>query len=128
MRSAWFHVRWKVYIDIESVEASINLKVTWDESKKEHWDLSHAFDDASLQGTAVPYHFKDDWPGRFNGLEHNFTEQFKQFEGTLANGLRDQGKLFLPGNGVLLFKNGTFNTEGDLLVEVKFDCGNTGLP
>ncbi|KAK4695853.1 hypothetical protein P7C71_g1976, partial [Lecanoromycetidae sp. Uapishka_2] len=76
-----------------------------------------------------------DWPGMSSNLDDYgryvqsyldgiFAWRMPMLVSTLVNKLNNQNKLYMPGAGSFFFKNGTFNSKGDFLTEIKYDGTN----
>ena len=79
-----------------------------------------------LSGTIIEKYYPRYVERLVDNVNTNFNYRFNSLHTSLQNALRDQGRLFLPGNGSLFFKNGTFNNQGDFITEVRFN--GTGVP
>ncbi|CAO2653239.1 Nn.00g026500.m01.CDS01 [Neocucurbitaria sp. VM-36] len=122
--SAWFKVSWKLTLEVASIEGggvTINVR----DMGPNDMTVDKGSDGHTLKGTIIPYYLQQQAESYHTTLKANFDNSFSWFQNVLKDSLKDQGRLFLPGNGALLFNNATFNNEGDLLTEVKFD--GTGL-
>ena len=54
-------------------------------------------------------------------IDDTFSKRMPLIAASLADKFKDQDRLFLPGSRSFFFKNGTFNSNGDLLVQVRYD-------
>jgi hypothetical protein len=117
---AWYKASWKLGLEITSIEGGgITIKVQ--HAKDNGFTIDKGRDGSSLKGTIIPYYLDKQVGTLHNDLKSALDSGISWARSSLQDALKDQGRLFLPGNGALIFKNATFNENGDLLVEVKFD-------
>ena len=54
-------------------------------------------------------------------LESRYDAIMQYLIGDLTHKLNNENKLFMPGSGSFLFKDGTFNSHGDFLTAIKYN-------
>lgn len=119
------HLKWSMTLEIASIsEGGLEIKIKPPTGK-----------DGKYHECTYDIEDRLDWPGMHSDmtvysakiiayLDQMFTVKINALRTTLLHQLNNQNKLYMPGSGTFFFKNGTFNSKGDFLTEIKYDGTN----